>query len=335
MKYEQIVNRRKIKPFTEKDREVIRTVKRKTKKGSLDNISRTVHYYKYYQRHQDVQWTFLASMVSRNAGWNMTDLKGHWYPRVLSQTYCKFLFFTYERANWLIFVDAYPQLLLYAESVKRCKPLFYLLRAFHVSVYMELEWEKFWQKRDRDRLCTAQIINEQQVIQKPVIEHPLYQRKVFRTLPFRLQEMMHFSTVIFPTSEGRLYGFSVYHFNRIEQRILLGKRLAWLLFNSPVRSQFQNFARHTSHTGMRYDYERYVLPENFRPDTPLLRAAYPVIPHRRSKVIDWYKKGMNVKSYFASVHIPETYDLTDWYPKKRKQLQAGVLLYEWVQMHKK
>lgn len=41
---------------------------------------------------------FLASMVSRNAGWNMTDLEGRYYATVLPQTVKTFVL-TYEEAN--------------------------------------------------------------------------------------------------------------------------------------------------------------------------------------------------------------------------------------------
>ncbi|GAA3327359.1 hypothetical protein GCM10020331_066980 [Ectobacillus funiculus] len=46
-----------------------------------DNISRTHAYKEYYLRNCEIRWSFLASMVSRNAGWNMTDLEGKYYPK--------------------------------------------------------------------------------------------------------------------------------------------------------------------------------------------------------------------------------------------------------------
>lgn len=70
-------------------------------------------------------------MVSRNAGWNMCELEGKWFPQALEPETRKQLFLTYERANWLIFQDAYPQLLLYDYSTKLNTPMFHsLLFAF-------------------------------------------------------------------------------------------------------------------------------------------------------------------------------------------------------------
>lgn len=40
-----------------------------------DNISRTVFYDQFYLKHKEIVWGYLASFVSRNAGWNMTDLE--------------------------------------------------------------------------------------------------------------------------------------------------------------------------------------------------------------------------------------------------------------------
>lgn len=56
-----------------------------TDKCNLDNISRTNAYLRYYNKNQEIQWAFLASQVSRNAGWNMCDLNGLWLPQLVSQ----------------------------------------------------------------------------------------------------------------------------------------------------------------------------------------------------------------------------------------------------------
>ena len=108
----------------------------------------------------------------------------------------------YERANWLIFSDAYPQLLLYHWSKQLGQPLFHLLSSFGVSSFMKTEWERFWHERDQKRLMYALIINEQNTIQTPIIQNPLFKKNVFQTIPFQLCEWFHFNTVIFPTVEG-------------------------------------------------------------------------------------------------------------------------------------
>lgn len=83
-----------------------------TLKGNNDNISRTAQYGKYYFQHPEIKWSLLAHFVSRNAGWNMTDLKNPLYSSLFHEEFRHRLFMTFERANWLIFQDAYPQLLI-------------------------------------------------------------------------------------------------------------------------------------------------------------------------------------------------------------------------------
>ncbi|MCY7800991.1 DUF2515 domain-containing protein, partial [Bacillus haynesii] len=136
-----------------------------TAKLNKDNISRTNAYKRYFDRHPEIKWSLLASFVSRNAGWSMTDLKGRLFELGLTAFQQKWLFLTYERANWLIFSDAYLQLLLYHWSKQLGQPLFHLLSSFGVSSFMKTEWERFWHERDQKRLMYALIINEQNTIQ--------------------------------------------------------------------------------------------------------------------------------------------------------------------------
>lgn len=97
---------------------LLTAIKKTTDKLNIDNISRTQAYATFYHRYPEVKWAFLASMVSRNAGWNMCDLQGKNMKKALSKQTRDLLFLTYERANWLIFKDVFPQLLLYAVSRK-------------------------------------------------------------------------------------------------------------------------------------------------------------------------------------------------------------------------
>ncbi|UTW69705.1 DUF2515 family protein [Anaerobacillus sp. HL2] len=105
---------------------------------------------------------------------------------------------------------------------------------------------------------------------------------------------MHNSAVIFrPLKEicmDILFGFK-----RIENRILLGKRLAWLLFYSKEHRLMRQFASRVEHTGSKYDYERFVETIK-RKRTPKLLDVYPVIHHHRSDFTDWYHH-KNRKSY--------------------------------------
>lgn len=317
--YEQIQTRRQTVAYTQDEMKIIKEIIQHTRLGNVDNVSRTHTYKEYYRRNSEIRWSFLASMVSRNAGWNMTDLAGKYYPKLLSDTVRDRLFLTYERANWFIFADAYPQLLVYEYSMRLKQPLFHLLKAFSVSVFMEAEWERFWEAQDQNRILTALIINEQNMIQKPVIEHPYFQKHVFQSLLFKLQELFHFSSVIFPTTTGKLYGFSVHDFVKVSRRIELGKKLAWLLFHPDYEQDFQQFSNETVHTGSRIDYEQY-FSFSKEQDTPYLREAFSVVSHQRYSYTDWFGGSEDLSEWFSPIPPQQKFDVTEWFLVKQKQL---------------
>ncbi|RBW69434.1 DUF2515 family protein [Bacillus taeanensis] len=306
------------------EKRLVEKVKRETEKRNKDNISRTVCYQNYYMKHQEISWSFLASMVSRNAGWNMTDLESKSFSKLIDQPYRNLLFLVYERANWLIFADAYPQLLIYALSKRYKKPYFYLLDDFFVSSFMKNEWLHFWNNHNKERLCTALIINEQHVIQQPVIEHPILKKRVFHSFSFFFEELFHFSTVLFPTLKGELYGFCVKNFQEVSERIELGKKLKWLLIDSGHKQSFFQFALATSHTGSRRDYQQYGVKGE---KTPILRSTYPVIPHERSYRKDWYRAHIDAVHYFKPLSPLDYYHVTDWYEKKENQIKKLAFFY--------
>jgi hypothetical protein len=304
------------------DVELIQKIRNETDKKNLDNISRTRAYLDYYLKYPDMIWSFLASMVSRNGGYNMCDLQGEWFPRMIDPAIRQRLFLTYERANWLIFRDAYSQLLLYSYSTKTNTPMFHLLKFLDVSEFMEREWSFFWEKRDKKRLLIALIVNEQNVIHEPVIKHHVYKKRVFNTFMFSFEDSFHFSTVVFPTCEGELYGASVNGFKSVSKRINLGKRLADILFNPRHYPLFLEFALNTEHTASRYDYEKY-LPFHKKRDTPYLRSTYPIITHHYHKHNDWYKERKLQREWLVKDVIHKhPIHLTKWYIQKQKQLHA-------------
>lgn len=151
------------------EHDLITYINRETKKGNVNNVTRTNAYLSFYKRFPEIHWAFLGHMVSRNGGWNMTDLKGSLLSRLLSSEEQEVFFTFLERGNWLIFQDIYPQLLLYEESVRRNTNLFYLLPLFDVSFFMGVIWNYFYQIRDRYLLTVALIINEQSYLEKRVI----------------------------------------------------------------------------------------------------------------------------------------------------------------------
>lgn len=305
---------------------IVKKIKYLTEKNNKDNITRTDSYFTYFKAHPEIRWSFLASMVSRNGGYNMCDLQGEYFTQLLEANIRKRLFLTYERANWLIFQDVYPQLLVYDYSTKIKRPLFHLLKYFYVSNFIKNEWEIFWGKGDETRLMNALIINEQNVIQKPIIEHPVYKKKVFQSALFKFEDWFHFSCVLFPTCSGELYGASVNGFRKLEKRIDLGKRLADILFHSRLFPYFFEFARKQTHTGSRFDYEKY-FRRKVGKKTPYLRAAFPIITHHIHEKKDWSKERRVSNSWLhGKVKHRHPTHITDWYETKQNQLNAIVAL---------
>ncbi|PLS16314.1 DUF2515 domain-containing protein [Bacillus sp. M6-12] len=312
-------------PLSDKEQQIINKINEITKRCNKDNISRTKAYAEIFAQHPSIKWSFLASMVSRNAGYNMCDLEGKWLKEGLPRHYRYILFLLYERANWLIFEDAFPQLLLYHYSTECGTPMFHLCKYFSVSFFMEKEWNYFWGVRDQKRLVYSLIINEQNIIQKPVIDHLFYKKHVFRSTVFLLQDLLHFSVVLFPTLNGDLFGASVSRFSKLDTRIELGKKLFAILFSPKLFPQFHEFSRKTEHTGSRYDYEQYFKRKKVR-NTPFLRASYPVISHHRKDFSQWDRKVKVKRKWYREPAVPKKIHLNDWFAKKQKQLHMGITI---------
>jgi hypothetical protein len=300
---------------------IIQEIKKITMKNNIDNISRTEAYFKFFVNHPEIKWSFLASMVSRNGGYNMCDLEGEYFVHLIDKKMRKRLFLTYERANWLIFHDVFPQLLLYDYSTKFNKPLFHLMKFFNTSQFIQSEWEFFWMNQDLNRLTTALIINEQNVIQKPIIEHHVYKNKVFQSLLFKFEDYFHFSCVLFPTLSGEVYGASVNGFRKLDKRIDLGKRLADILFLPHLFPSFYEFAKSQTHTGSRRDYERFLLKGQFT-RTPFLRLTFPIVKHHIHEKLDW-SKGKKIPEQWTNNDIYHKHPilLSEFYQRKQRQIK--------------
>ena len=129
--------------LTKEEQLIINKIKIQTEQLNKNNVTRTRAYYQFYIQYPEIHWALLGHMVSRNGGWNMTDLKGI-YIREFYQRKINSYFFFLEKGNWLIFQDVYPQFLLYEQSVKRSQKLFHLLPHLNVSTFMETMWHHFW-----------------------------------------------------------------------------------------------------------------------------------------------------------------------------------------------
>nr|WP_077326622.1 DUF2515 family protein [Virgibacillus siamensis] len=295
-------------------------ITKKTNEHNSDNISRTNAYQNFYTRFPEIKWALVASLVSRNAGWNMTDLMLPAFLDILGKKERNQLFMTYERANWLIFSDAYPQLLVYQLSIQQNRPLFHLLPDFHVSKYMIKEWQTFWKFGDRERLMLALIINEQNVIQQPVVHQSYFEHHVFLRLPYLLQDILLLNAIILPTTSNELYGVNVHDFTKVSNRITLGKKIASIIFHPSVYPSIYTFVSTNEHTGSRGDYEKYFAVPTKR--APMLRMVYPVISHQDIIRKDWYKQGGIKKKWLKKVSAEFNQDVSTSFYRRRKILTA-------------
>ncbi|MCJ8013961.1 DUF2515 domain-containing protein [Paenibacillus sp. KQZ6P-2] len=271
-------------PLSPEDRDIVQQIRESVLQANRSNITRTEAYYDCYREFPELHWSFLAHMVSRNAGWNMTDLKGGLLSDVVSGQLQEDMYQMLERSNALIFLDAYPQLLLYIHSRKLGRSLFHLLPEFRVSAFMRPFWERFWIERDSALLAVGLIINEQNYIEGRVIQNSYFQKNILQSPVFALHSRFQMNQVIFPMlvqpdaskadedpgeneadsgendqacPEGcrGMVGLILEHFSNLEERIEFGKALYAILFGyKDVLAGVEAFAAETVHLGSREEY---------------------------------------------------------------------------------
>lgn len=304
--------------LTKEETMLIHKIKEQTRKHNKNNVTRTHAYYRFYLRYPEIQWALLGHMVSRNGGWNMTDLKGELYTRLLSEKDQLTFFSFLERGNWLIFRDVFPQFLLYEESMRKGKNLFHLLNFFHVSTFMETIWNYFWNTGDRYTLAIATVINEQSYLEKTVIQNEHFKKTVLNSIAFKLYDFFRFNHILFPSykddskQKTLVFGETMKHFTSLHERILLGKRLYSLLFHrESILQRVIDWAHDHPHTGSRKDYWPhlfYDVNESFsrafyerrikncqlrkgasRLYSPRLMYAWKELDHEEAESEDWFE----------------------------------------------
>lgn len=307
--------------LTKEEQRLLERIKSDTHDLNLNNVTRTKAYFDFYQKHPNIHWAFLGHMVSRNGGWNMTDLKGDFLTRLLTKKERNAYFTFLERGNWLIFQDAYPQFLLYSESLKRGKPLFYLLPHLDISTFMETIWNYFWKKSDPYILTIALVINEQNYLEKRIIQNPIYQKDVLGTLEFKLQDILSFNHILFPYRKKSLAGQTIHQFQSLHERIRIGKRLYAVLFQN--KDLILKWAKEHPHTGSRKDYWPHLfnnvnegipgIPYQLRLNvcklrwgarriySPDLLSAWKNVNHQEAEKGDWFQN-WQVADYLSELN---------------------------------
>ncbi|MFS0727781.1 DUF2515 family protein [Paenibacillus sp. 1P07SE] len=332
-------------------------IRQRTARANRNNVTRTAAYLAFYRRHPEVHWSLLAHMVSRNGGWNMTDLQGELLPRLLTPEQCLQTFLMLERANYLIFGDAYPQLLLYEAGLAAGRDLSRLLPELGVSRFMEPVWAGFYRRPEPALLTTALIINEQQFIESRVVRHPFYREHVLERFYFALQAVLQFNQVMFPYGgPAAMAGLILEDFEDIRERIAFGKRLYALLFRIPeIHQGVCAFVSGQPHTGSRADYA----PQLFTATTSmgqhpgqyverlrgrhLLRAAPPLYSPRladawpdrtaaEAEPGDWLDDADidAISGYMAGLPLPRSFAIANEYGFALDKLELAVLAKQTV-----
>ncbi len=337
------------------ERELLNHIIGETRRHNRNNVTRTEAYRTVYFHSPELHWSLLAHLVSRNGGWNMTDLKGEWLPRLLMEPQRKELFHFLERCNALIFGDAYPQLLLYQWSRREGRSLFHLLPGLGVSTFMGPVWSQFLREGDSALLSVALIINEQHFIEGRVVQNPAYKPAV-HSLITELQSILQLNGVVFPygigSSDGKsgsglqLAGLIIEKFSDISERIEFGKRLYAMLFGIPaVLHGARCFAAAVRHTGSRADYAPSLFQKNMPPrippveklaggklrkDAPLLyspelRDAWDDVELKPPEPGDWFHSGDTLAAYFDSLPMPSHFEMSNEYGMILDKLELAAL----------
>ncbi|MFE8702080.1 DUF2515 family protein [Cytobacillus sp. FJAT-54145] len=315
------------------ERKIIRTIREQVFIHNENNVTRTSAYLKYFLRNPNVHWAFLAHMVSRNGGYYMTDLKSSFFKDIIPSHEQKRYFLFLERCNAYIFQDAFPQLLLYEYCVKVNKPMFHLLKGFNVSSFMIPLWESFFNNKNSEAITIGMIINEQKMLGERVLKILYQSHSVLDELPYKLQETLGLTTVLFPyrskqSERYKLYGQEVKNFSDVDERITIGKKLYQILFSKYVFESSFQFANHNVHTGSRKDYWGWLFTndEHSKEEkiySPPLFHAWSNVEHSFRQKQDWF--GQDNLDVIKKLHtLPEVkdYDLTTKIAGQYTVLQA-------------
>jgi len=308
---------------------IVAAIRRKTAEHNRNNITRTAAYLAFFERHLEMHWAFLAHLVSRNGGWNMTDLRGGLLPLLLPKEAAAPLFLFLERANALIFHDAYPQLLLYEESKRQGAPLFHLLPSLSVSAFMKPFWEYFWETGDAALLTVALIINEQQYIQLRVIEHPFFRARVLSSWPFIAEQWLGLNDVLIPLGRrSALVGTTVRDFADVHHRIHIGKTLySLLLFDAHLFRRAYRFARRVPHSGSRADFWPQTFATTYggrRLYSPRLEDAWPNLVHSFGDQRDWFTDSAIMRT-LETLPLPASGEMTNRYKRHLAMMKAAAI----------
>lgn len=249
---------------------------------NLDNVSRTESYLELYEAARawgfELPWTLMAHLVSRNAGMMMTDLAAAIESprRIFQREALEELFCLLERANFLIFYDAWRHLLEHlarvtASAVTLAREPWFRAPRPVVAAYARYEAAGARGAIDEDErsLVMDLVQNEQNLIERRVVHAPGARRA--RALIAFFEGVGQERPMTFPIDGPPI---TVGDFASLARRIETGERISDAYLREPARREAcrQHCAAHP-HTGARSDF-------GGKPG-PTLREAWPAAEVRR------------------------------------------------------
>ncbi len=234
-----------------------------------DNVTRTASYlelYAYTREHPpELPWLLMAHVVSRNAGYSMSDLARRLAASNVDHTALpsgsaagraqvpaiepvlappmRSLFALLERGNFLIFYDAWHHVCAFLAGDALAPP--------RTPVFMCEAWQRFAAGASDERALVLDLVhNEQNLIERRAVHHP-------ELLPgLRLLELVEATgrerSMIFPcsTAEIKVGGFA-----HLDRRIATGARIFdEVIADRPRRDAIFAWCTAHPHTGSREVY---------------------------------------------------------------------------------
>lgn len=230
---------------------------------NVDNVARTESYLELYdwthERGTDLPWLLMAHLVSRNAGYLMTDLALAIEKTRDAQLRASMttLFVLLERANHLIFFDAWHHVCAHLAGETHA------LTSPRTPTFMCEAWRRYESSRERDGITPALerslvldlVHNEQHLIENRVV-HRRALRDGLDLL--RIVELFGADRPLvlpWPDGHGDAPKIRVRRFADIARRIATGQRIFDLALADRARRQRMfDWAREHPHTGSREVY---------------------------------------------------------------------------------
>ena len=209
-----------------------------------DNVARTESYLELYAytvaNPPDLPWLLMAHLVSRNAGYWMSDLAARIERKPEEASGLENLFLLLERANFLIFHDAWYHVLHHL--MRRA------LDFDRVPRFMREAWARHATDPSRERELVLDLVtNEQNYIEHRVVHAPRFE--VGMMMIGLIEASGKERPIRFPysTAEIRVGGFA-----QLQRRILTGQRIFdEVLADRERRRRIFEWASERPHTGDR------------------------------------------------------------------------------------